>query len=349
MANSNTLNVSKDDHGYFKTLGYQLNERAERVPRKFRLGYDRYQAIRKLKALHEAWDDLDGERGTKVWTDAAIKAALDSDETSPEMLADANLSAATPVVPPRPPRVAAPLPATNCMSLSSALDEFAAFMTARNDVSDIHRRATRSRIDSIKMHLSVNGVSETDCRMLDSIPVCEIDGEKLTSIRNMITSRPITHHQRQNRKSISIDTTKNWLMVLGMAFDWFEITPRMGWTPPHHRWREQFTLTKKQAYAFEAPDERDNDGKPKAPYTVDELVAIYKNASKLGRLYLLMGLTLGLGAGRHLLVPPTPFRRDQWRILHRPPQGQDRGRRVLVVCPELAAKITGGDGLDGGQ
>ncbi len=225
------------------------------------------------------------------------------------------------------------------MSFGSALDEFVKFTEARNDVGAVHRDGLRSRVNSIHAHLNMTAVSDTDRRLLGSVPVNEIDAEKLARIRNMITSRPLTHHQRRNRKPISIDTVKNWLMTIGMALDWFEITPRIGWTPPHHRWREQFTLTKKQEYALQTPEERDADGRPKAAFTVDELVQIYKCCTKLGRRYLLMGLTLGWAQ-----EGISSFRRPQFvQIKGEYYIDRRRGKTGVEgywwVCPELAALI----------
>lgn len=45
------------------------------------------------------------------------------------------------------------------------------------------------------------------------------------TIRNKITSRPPTKHIYDTPKPISIDCVKNWLMALGMAFDWLDRTP----------------------------------------------------------------------------------------------------------------------------
>lgn len=336
------LKLSKDGRGFFKTIGYHQNDRAERVPRKFRLGYERHQALRKLEALLDAWDDLPGERGTKVWNDAAIEAAMDSVAVTPEPFEDGastTTPTATPVVPPRTPKAATP-PPTSCVSFGFALDEFATFTEARNDVGSIHRDGTRSRINSIKIHLGVTPVSDTDRRTLDALPVCDIGSEVLGRIRNLITSRPLTHHQRKNRKPISIDTVKNWLMVLGMAFDWFEITPRIGWTPPHHRWREQFTLSKKQEYALQTPEERDNGGKPKPAFTVDELVMVYKNSTKLGRRYLLMGLTLGWAqeAITSFRRPHFVQKNGEYFIDRR--RGKTGVEGYWWVCPDLVPLIT---------
>jgi hypothetical protein len=46
--------LSEDGRGFFRTIGYHLNDRGERVPRKFRLGYDRLRARRKLETLLDA-------------------------------------------------------------------------------------------------------------------------------------------------------------------------------------------------------------------------------------------------------------------------------------------------------
>ena len=57
--------------------------------------------------------------------------------------------------------------------------------------------------------------------------------------------------------------------------------------------RDNFGLTRKQEYSLRTPEERDSEGRPKPPFTVDELAKVYRNSSKLGKKYLLMGLFLG--------------------------------------------------------
>jgi len=166
--------------------------------------------------------------------------------------------------------------------------------------------------------------------------VAAVDMEWLAKIRNRITSRPLSKHERTTPRPISIDCVNNWLMTLGMAFDWLDRTPRIGWNAPHVRWRENFTLTKKQEYALRTPEERDNQGKPKPAYTVDELVAMYRNTSPMGKKYLLMGLMLGWAQEAirsfrksHLVMIDGEYFIDRRR-------GKTGIEGFWWVCPELA-------------
>ncbi len=106
MAKQLQLELSNDDRGFFRTVGFHQNEQGRRVPRKFRLGHDRQQAFLKLQALLDAWDEIPGDRGSKVWTDAAIQAALDSvpinqQASRSEISTDARMPRATAVDPHR--------------------------------------------------------------------------------------------------------------------------------------------------------------------------------------------------------------------------------------------------------
>ena len=65
-----TSGLTKTDRGYCRTIGHYVHD-GKRAPKKFRLGYDRIQAKRKVEALEMAWEGLPGERGQKVWTDDA--------------------------------------------------------------------------------------------------------------------------------------------------------------------------------------------------------------------------------------------------------------------------------------
>jgi len=177
-----------------------------------------------------------------------------------------------------------PPPPIRTYTLPEALGEFTIYFDARFDISQAHRDGTKSRINSIKQHVEDLFLAQQDGArvFLKDLPVSAVDMEWLSKIRNKITSRPLTKHVYDTPKPISIDCVKNWLMALAMVFDWLDRTPRIGWVAPHARWRENFTLTKKQEYALRTPEERDNEGKPKPAYTVDELVKIYKNSSPLG-------------------------------------------------------------------
>ena len=329
--------LTKTNRGYCRTIGYYSHDH-KRVPRKFRLGYDRTQAMRKVEALEEAWENLLGERGQKAWTEEAIQAALEpftpkAVETptaiEPITAGPVPVFPRQPVPPPRPAQV---------FTLCAALDEFTHYFDERTDISQTHRDGTKSRINSIKKHIEdicIEDAAGTKSWLKD-LPVSAVDLEWLNRIRNRITGRPLTKHDVDTPKRISIDCVKNWLMALAMAFDWFDRTPRIGWTAPHPRWRESFMLSKKQEYALQTPEERDNDGKPKPAYTVDELVRIYKNSTPLSKKYLLMGLFLGWSQEGirsfrkcHLVMMAGEYFIDRRR-------GKTGVEGYWWVCPELA-------------
>jgi hypothetical protein len=331
--------LTKNERGYSRTVGYYMHN-GKRVPRKFRLGHDRALAKRMVEALETAWEGLPGERGQKVWTEDAIQAALNPLTASVALVTTVkSLAPVAPVaVPVFAPEPVPPPSPVRTYTLPEALDEFTKYFDARFDISQTHRDGTKSRINSVKLHIDELFVEQHDgARVyLKDLPVSAVDMEWMGKIRNKITSRPLTKHVYDTPKPISIDCVKNWLMALAMAFDWLDRTPRIGWVAPHPRWRENFTLTKKQEYALRTPDERDNEGKPKPAYTVDELVQIYMNTSPLGKKYLLMGLLLGWSQEAiksfrkcHLLMIDGEYYIDRRR-------GKTGIEGFWWLCPELA-------------
>lgn len=286
--------LTKTDKGYCRTIGYHRNGSGRRAPRRFWLGHDRSVALRKAKVLVEAWEALPGGRGEKVWTETAIAKALDGVTVTPTAAVGESVTAGPVAVPVFAPRAVPPPDPRGSYTLPQALEQYAKWFGERNDISDYHRNGTKSRIASIKSHVEDIIAEEggQTVRLAD-LSMSAVDMEWLSRIRNKVTSRPLTKHSYDTLKPISIDCVKGWLMALGMAFDWFDRTPRIGWTAPHSSWRGQFTLTKNQEYALRTPEERDQQGKPKPTFTLDEIVAIHKNAVPLERLYLQMGVFLG--------------------------------------------------------
>jgi hypothetical protein len=280
--------LTKTKKGYCRTIGYYRNGRGERVPRKFWLGHDRSAALGRVRALSEAWEELLGERGEKVWMAAAI-ASVQSDDNA-QMVCSGSLPQPVLVFPSRPYSP----PPTVTFTLPAALDEFSKHFGERNDIGHAHREGTKYRIASINQHVEEIVVEQNGQQLwLKDLPMAAVDMEWLSRIRNRITGRPMTKHVYDSQRPISIDCVKGWLMTLGMAFDWFDRTPRIGWNATHARWRDEFTLGKRQEYALRTPEERDADGKPKPIFTMDEVVKLYKTAVPLQRLYLLMGVFLG--------------------------------------------------------
>src|SRR5687767_12743156 len=74
---ASTTKLTHTSKGYCRTIGH-YNHHNKRVPKRFWLGHDRSQALRTAKVLQAAWDDLPGDRGTKVWTEDAINCTLNS-------------------------------------------------------------------------------------------------------------------------------------------------------------------------------------------------------------------------------------------------------------------------------
>lgn len=341
MPKSCPKGLSQTDKGYCRTIGFYRNGRGQRVPRKFWLGHDRTYALRQVRSLSNAWDELPGERGEKVWTDDAIAAALSpayAVPTQPVITAQAE-----PL--PVPAVLAKPLvsnpPPISAMTLPMALDEFSQFIAERNDIGRYHRDGTKSRIASIKQHVEEIVAEQNGTKLyLKDLPLAAMDMEWLSRIRNKITSRPMTRHAYDTQKPISIDCVKNWLMTLGMAFDWFDLTPRIGWRAPHARWRSKFTLNKKQEYALRTPEERDTEGKPKPAFTLDEVSKLYKNAVPLERLYLLMGVFLGWSQeGISSFRRPHLVRMNGELYIDRR-RGKTGVDGYWWVCPELATRLT---------
>src|SRR5690349_12447438 len=138
--------LTKNERGYSRTIGYYIYNGA-RTPRKFRLGHDRASAKRKVEALETAWEGLPGERGKKIWTDDAIRAALEPLTASvapvpiPALLATVP-PVAMPVFSPEPDP---PPPPIRTYTLPDALDEFTKYFDARSDISQAHRDGTKSR------------------------------------------------------------------------------------------------------------------------------------------------------------------------------------------------------------
>ena len=152
MPKSCPSGLTKTKDGYSRTIGYYINDGGRRVPRKFRLGHDRTSAKRRVEALEDAWESLRGERGQKVWTDEAIKAALDgvapTPATKPAVATPATQQPNVPVpVFPSRPYVPRPLHAV-AYTLPTALDEFCRYFSERTDISRLHRDGTVSRIKS---------------------------------------------------------------------------------------------------------------------------------------------------------------------------------------------------------
>jgi hypothetical protein len=330
--------LTKTDKGYCRTIGYYCNAEGRRVPRRFWLGHDRSIALRKVKALSDAWEELAGERGEKVWADETIATALDAVSLVPtaataEMVTAAPAAVAVFASRPFP----LPVPPADVHTLPQALDEYAKWFGERNDISDYHRDGTRSRIGSLKLHVeAITAEQGGQIVRLADLPMSAIDMEWLSRIRNRVTSRPLTKHVYDTPKPISIDCVKGWLMTLGMAFEWFDRTARIGWAAPHRSWREQFTLTKHQEYALRTPEERDRQGKPKPTFTLDEIVSIHKNAVPLERLYLLMGVFLGWSQeGIRSLRRPHLVKVDGDLFIDRR-RGKTGVEGYWWVCPELA-------------
>jgi hypothetical protein len=334
--------LTRTEKGFCRTVGYYLSNDRRRVPRKFWLGRDRAAAFRKMKVLTEAWDDLPGERGEKVWTDEAVQAALGSVEgagaAATSALPAPMAPTAVPVFLPQP--VPPPQP-SRTFTLLTALDEYCASFRERTDIGDYHRDGTVSRVKSIKQHLEDISVEQQGAGKvwLKDVPMSAVDMEWLGRVRNKITARPLTRHRYDTPRPISIDCVKNWLMALGMAFDWFDLTPRIGWVAPHPRWRENFGLTKKQEYAIRTPQERDGKRKPKPPFTVDELAKIYRNSSKLGRKYLLMGLFLGWSQEAISSFLTRTFVQVGGEYFVDRSRGKTGVEGFWWVCPELAEAL----------
>lgn len=342
---------------YAVSIGFYLKD-GKRAQKKFSLGSERSSAIRKARSLRVAWDDETtcDAQGKKVWSEQSIQRALAfADPKTPPNATTAshpNLAALrpasrtpVPVFAPDPP----PKPVPAFYTLPQALDEFDTFFSQRTDIGEKHRDVIATRIKSVKAHIeeifwATNGTQV----WLKDLPMCQIDLEWLTRIRNKITSRPLTRFQNTNKsedgqgrpnKPISIDVVRGWLMLLGMAFDWFDRTPRIGWTAPHHRWRETFVLTKKQEWALRTPEERDSAGKPLPTFTIDEIQKIYKNSTPRGRKYLLMGVLLGWGqeAIRSMRKNHLVKIGDEYYIDRR--RGKTGIEGFWWVCPELAKML----------
>jgi hypothetical protein len=161
-----------------------------------------------------------------VWTEAAIDAALEPLTARVALVPTAtSLAAVAPIaVPVFPQEPVPPSTPAQTFTLPQALDEFTKYFDARSDISQTHRDGTKSRITSVKQHVEELYVEQHDGArvFLKNLPVCAVDMEWLSKIRNKITSRPPTKHVYDTPKPISIDCVKNWLMSLAMAFDWFE-------------------------------------------------------------------------------------------------------------------------------
>jgi len=151
MARQCVSGLTKTKRGFCRTVGYYLNH-GKRVPRKFWLGHDRAKALRKFKVLETAWDNLPGDRGTKVWTEEAINQALNSIALCPQPQTSSidptsNLPQSVPVFAPRP---VPPPTSARTYTLFEALDEFTKNFSERTDIGQKHRDGTKSRIESIK-------------------------------------------------------------------------------------------------------------------------------------------------------------------------------------------------------
>lgn len=335
---------------YALSIGFYVKD-GKRSQRKFRLGRDRSAAIRKARALRAAWEEetTTDAQGKKVWSEQSIQRALAfADHKTPSITAVPIIQPVSrtpvPVFAPDPPTKPATI--TAVYTLPQALDEYGKFFSERTDIGQKHREVIATRIKSVKAHIEEIGWETQGTKVwLKDLPMGQIDLEWLTRIRNKITSRPLTRFQNTTKneegqgrpnKPISIDVVRSWLMLLGMAFDWFDRTPRLGWTAPHHRWREAFVLTRKQEWALRTPEERDNAGKPLPTFTVDEIQRIYKNSTPLGRKYLLLGVMLGWGQEairsmrkNHLVKIGEEYYIDRRR-------GKTGIEGFWWVCPELA-------------
>jgi hypothetical protein len=147
------LKLTQTKKGFCRTIGHYIYD-GKRVPRRFWLGHDRMQAKLKVEALEEAWENLSGERGQKIWIEQAIQAALNSFAPSsssvPVALPSPIPAVAIPVFPPQPLPPSKP---SRTFTLPEALDEFTSYFAERTDIGETHRTGTKSRIDSIKSHI----------------------------------------------------------------------------------------------------------------------------------------------------------------------------------------------------
>ena len=342
-----------NDRGiYVTSIGFYLKD-GKRMEKRFWLGTDRSHAYRKTRALSVAWEEetTADTQGKKVWNEENIRRALafaepgSSSSNGPALgtLQPSASRAPVPVFAPDPPPQ--PIITRTSFTLPQAMDEYGRFFSERTDTGEKHREVIASRLKSIKAHIEDISAEVNGTRVwLKDLPMAQVDAEWLTRIRNKITSRPPTRFINTSKregsegrpnKPISMDVVKGWLMLLGMAFDWFDRTPRIGWRAPHHRWRDTFVLRKKQAWALMTPDERDGDGKPKPVFSIEEIQRIYGNSTKLGRLYLLMGLMLGWGqeAIRSMRKNHLVKIGDEYFIDRR--RGKTGIEGFWWVCPEL--------------
>lgn len=270
--------------------GFETRD-GKRVQRFFSLGTDPERAERIARALNVAWDNekATDEGGRKVWSSASIEWAYAANGVEEQGGSNAPEPISMPTTPPAPEQVVPDkfLPAAKTYTLAEALEKYAKHFATIATISEAQREKVPVHIRSVIHHLKHLGIG--------SIPMAEVDNAVLERIRACITSRPLS---RQNRKEgdaprkISVVTVTNWMTLTSTAFDWFDRHGQtFGWEAPK-RWRENFGLTAKQKEALLDESERDTDGPP-ITFTLSELTAIYKRATKLQRKYMLLGLTIG--------------------------------------------------------
>jgi hypothetical protein len=287
--------LGKTQNGEFRvSIGRHLIG-ARREYKQFRLGKDQQAAEALVAALEIAWEnetnkDADGE---KVWSpeniDKAFSFALPTQTAVPTPVQIQRAAIPQPVFPHQP---YVPLPKS--LTLFQAIDLFVEELQRQVDgkeIQDAHRENCINNLNGTKRHIS-------------DVPLYNCDGEELWKMRRAVTARPMVRQPlrfkdgkpvtpSQPEHPISIYTVCNWLMTLGMAFDYFARTKRIGWKPEDIHWREAFCLTKSQKLKLLSPDEKDGFERPKPTFNLTDLTTIYKLACPYDRMLLLMGLTLG--------------------------------------------------------
>jgi hypothetical protein len=300
--------------------------------KQFRLGKDMQVAERLFQSLKLHWEMETNElNGEKLWVQQSIDNAFKLVLTAkPPQL----IMPQTPQLQPTTAQVfatqtyTAPTPLPADLSLFQAFDLFKADLRNRESANEVgvgYAESMSNRVESIKFFLTDR-------------PLYAITSEEdLMAIRRAITARP---NSQKYGKPISVDTVFNWLLVLGMSFDYFGRAKAIKWRPDDLSWREAFNLTRSQRLKLMTPDEVDGFETAKPTFTLQEIIKIYPLCTPWERMLVLLGICLAWTQDEIAIFRKSQFKMADVEYFIEKRRGKQKGNLGhWWICPELAALI----------